>query len=86
MAEAGIAGYESTLAYGLMAPAGTPADVLKTLGTALSTSMESPRLKEAFHQEGAEPLSGTAADFESLIATETRRYGKLIREAGIQVD
>ena len=86
VSQAGIKDYESTLAYGLMAPKGTPAAVLKTLGSALGASVDSPKLREAFRQEGAEPLTGTPAEFEALIAAEAQKYGKLIKDAGIKVE
>jgi tripartite-type tricarboxylate transporter receptor subunit TctC len=86
VAQAGIRGYESTLAYGLMAPKGTPPQVLKILADAMTASLDSPKLREAFRQEGADPMTGTAKEFENLITAEAERYGKLIREAGITVE
>jgi tripartite-type tricarboxylate transporter receptor subunit TctC len=86
IAEAGISGYESTLAYGLMAPAGTPPQVLQTLATALAAALDSPKLREAFRMEGAEPMTGTAAEFEALIRSDMQKYGELIRAAGITVE
>ena len=86
VAEAGIKDYESTLAYGLVAPKGTPPQVLKTLGAAMAASVDSPKLREAFRQEGAEPMTGSAQEFEALIQAESQKYSKLIQEAGIQVE
>jgi tripartite-type tricarboxylate transporter receptor subunit TctC len=86
VAEAGIPGYESTLAYGLVAPNGTPPEVLKTLADAMSASLASPKLREAFRQEGADPMAGSAREFDSLMEAESRKYGNLIREAGITVE
>jgi len=86
VAEAGIPGYESTLAYGLMAPKGTPPEVLKILGDAMIASLGSSKLREAFRQEGADPMGGSAKEFEALIETESDKYGKLIREAAITVE
>jgi tripartite-type tricarboxylate transporter receptor subunit TctC len=86
VAESGIAGYESTLAYGLVAPKGTPPQVLKILGAAMAASVESPKLREAFSLEGAEPMTGSAEEFEALIQSDSEKYGNLIREAGIKVE
>ena len=86
VAEAGIPGYESTLAYGLVAPNGTPPEVLKTLADAMSASLASTKLREAFRQEGADPMAGSAREFDSLMEAESRKYGNLIREAGITVE
>ena len=84
VAEAGVRGYESTLAYGLMAPKGTPEPVLKTLAAALAAAVASPQLREAFKAEGAEPLVGSGADFEALMARESEKWGRVIRAAGVK--
>jgi tripartite-type tricarboxylate transporter receptor subunit TctC len=86
VAEAGIPGYESTLAYGLVAPKGTPPEVLRTLGDAMSASLGSPKLREAFRQEGADPMSGSAKEFDALMEAESQKYGKPIKEAAITVE
>lgn len=86
VSEAGIPGYESTLAYGLVAPKGTPPQVLKRLGDAMAASVDSPKLREAFRQEGAEPMTGSPQEFEALIQAESERYGALIKAAGIKVE
>ena len=85
-AEAGVQGYESTLAYGLMAPRGTPEPVLKTLGAALAQAVESAQLHDAFRAEGAEPLAGSATDFAELMRAEAEKWARLIRAAGIKAD
>jgi tripartite-type tricarboxylate transporter receptor subunit TctC len=84
VAESGVPGYESTLAYGLMAPRGTPDAVLKTLGAALAKAAGSPQLRDALRAEGAEPLTGSAADFAALMQSENAKWGKVIRAAGIK--
>ena len=84
VAEGGLKGYESSLAYGLMAPRGTPDAVLKSLGQAVAKATESPALREAFKAEGAEPLAGSAADFQALMQTESDKWGRVIRQAGIK--
>jgi len=86
VAQAGIPDYESTLAYGLVAPKGTPPEVLKTLADAMSAALGSVKLREAFRQEGADPMAGSAKEFEALMEAESAKYGKLIQEAGIKVE
>jgi tripartite-type tricarboxylate transporter receptor subunit TctC len=86
VAEAGIAGYESTLAYGLVAPRGTPPKVLEILGAAMAASVDSPKLREAFRQEGAESMTVSPAAFEAHMQAESEKYGRLIEAAGIKVE
>lgn len=84
VAEAGLKGYESSLAYGLVAPRGTPDPVLKTLGDAVAQAVDKPALRDAFKAEGAEPLTGSAADFHALMQAESDKWGRVIRQAGIR--
>jgi len=84
VAEGGLKGYESSLAYGLVAPRGTPDAVIKSLGQAVAKATESPALREAFKAEGAEPLAGSAPDFQALMQTESDKWGRVIRQAGIK--
>lgn len=84
VAESGLAGYESLLAYGLVAPRGTPDAVLKTLGDAVAKAVESPALRQAFEAEGAVPLAGSAASFAAQMQAESAKWGRIIEKAGIQ--
>jgi tripartite-type tricarboxylate transporter receptor subunit TctC len=84
VAEGGLKGYESSLAYGVVAPRGTPDAVLKTLGAAIAKAADTAALREAFKAEGAEPLPGTAADFAALMQAESTKWGQVISKAGIK--
>lgn len=84
VAESGLAGYESLLAYGLVAPRGTPEPVLKTLADAVAKAVEAPALRQAFEAEGAVPLPGTGASFAAQMQTESAKWGRIIDKAGIQ--
>jgi tripartite-type tricarboxylate transporter receptor subunit TctC len=52
----------------------------------MAASVDSPKLREAFRQEGAEPMTGSPEEFEALLQAESEKYGNLIREAGITVE
>ena len=86
VAESGLKGYESTLAYGLMAPKGTPEPVLKTLSAALARAVDSPQLRDALRAEGAEPLAGSGVDFSALMASENAKWARVIRAGGIKAE
>ena len=85
-AKAGVQNYESTLAYGVMAPRGTLEPVLRTLGAALARAVESPQLRDALLAEGAEPLAGSAADFAELMRAESEKWARVIQAAGVKAD
>lgn len=83
MAEAGLPGYEVVIYYGLLAPAGTPANVLATLGNALLKSLEDRDIKERIIAEGAYPAGGTPMQFAAFIKSELVKYGQLAKQAGL---
>jgi tripartite-type tricarboxylate transporter receptor subunit TctC len=86
MVEAGLPGYESTLSYGILAPRGTPEPIVKEIQQQLAKAVASPKLKEMLAAEGAVPLAGNQAQFAALIKMETDKWGKVIKEGGIQAD
>ena len=86
VAEAGIPGFESTLAYGLLAPAGTPESALRVLAAGVAQAVAQPELRQAFQAEGADVLAGSGADFSALMRRESERWGQLIRKAGIRAE
>jgi tripartite-type tricarboxylate transporter receptor subunit TctC len=86
MAEAGLPGYESTLVYGLLAPKGTPEPILKEIQSQVVKALAAPKLREMIAAEGASPLIGGTVEYAALIKSEADKWGKLIRDGGIQPD
>ncbi len=84
MIESGVPDFEVTSWYGLAAPAGTPKDVVMKLNTVTNGALASPDLVEQFRLQGYEPLGGTPEDLNALIKTDTARWTKIIRDAGIE--
>jgi tripartite-type tricarboxylate transporter receptor subunit TctC len=82
IAESGVPGYEASTWYGLLAPAGTPKDIVATLSAAAVRALTSPDLKERFKTLGAEPVGNTPEQFRKLIETEHRTWTKVIRDSG----
>jgi len=83
-AEAGVAGYESSLWYGLLLPAGAPGVLVTKLNTATNTALRTPDLVERFAALGAEPVGSTAAGFTAMISQEIAKWGRVIKSAGIR--
>ncbi|MET0542351.1 MAG: tripartite tricarboxylate transporter substrate binding protein [Variovorax sp.] len=86
VAESGFAGFEASVWYGFVAPAGLPAPILATLHDAVQKAIQSPEVKEQLAAAGGVPLPGPTAQFDKLLKSDAARYGKLIREAGIKPD
>jgi len=84
MIEAGIKGYESSTWYGLVAPAGTPADIINRLNTEVVAALKSPDLSERLSREGADPVGNSPAEFARYMQSEIDKWRKVIRAAGIE--
>lgn len=86
VAEAGVPGYDVTNWYGLVAPAGVPADVIAQMNKALVKVMADPDIRRRLAVLGMDATSDTPQQFAKLLNSERVRWGDLIRKAGIQGD
>ena len=76
----GVADYEVTVWYGMVAPAGTPPQAIAVLNRAVLKALETPEVKERIARTGAVVSPSTPAEFGSQIVRETDKWGKLVRE------
>ena len=86
IAESGLPGYEASSWYGVLAPAGTPREIVARLNAELLKALEQPEVRTSLLAEGAEPIGGTPEQFAAHIGSEKERLGKLIREAKIRLE
>jgi tripartite-type tricarboxylate transporter receptor subunit TctC len=86
VAESGFPGFESSVWYGFVAPAGLPKPILAKLHETVQKALESPEVRAQLAAAGGAPLPGPTEDFDKLLKSDAARYGKLIREAGIKLD
>lgn len=86
MRQAGLPDYDMSAWIGLLAPAGTPADVLEKIGRDAREVVSAPDMKARYSAAGMESAPSSSADFGSRIRKELDGYGQLIREAGIQAN
>jgi tripartite-type tricarboxylate transporter receptor subunit TctC len=86
VAESGYPGFEASVWYGFVAPAGLPKPVLEKLHDAVQKAIDSKEVREQLAAAGGVPLPGPTAQFERLLKSDAARYGKLIREANIKPD
>jgi tripartite-type tricarboxylate transporter receptor subunit TctC len=84
MAESGYPDYVLAFWTGIVAPAGTPADVVATLNGAINDSLRSPAVKASLAKFNVEPIIGTPQEFAKFIADEADRWGGIIRKNGIK--
>jgi tripartite-type tricarboxylate transporter receptor subunit TctC len=87
MAESVLPGFQVYVFYGLVAPAGTPRDIIDRIHGQISKALESPELKDRLISDGAEPmLTDSPDEFSKIITNEWKKWSNLIRQAGIKGD
>jgi tripartite-type tricarboxylate transporter receptor subunit TctC len=84
MAELGMPDLDASIWFGLMAPAGTPRDVIDTVAHALSTALQSTELVNNLRKQGVEPLSSTPEAFLRYVENETRKWSIAAQAAGVK--
>jgi tripartite-type tricarboxylate transporter receptor subunit TctC len=86
IAEAGgMPDFEAVSWYALMAPAGTPSAVVAKLREAVVEAIAEPQAKAALEGQGAIPVAGTPEELAAIIASDTARWAKVIRDANIKI-
>ena len=86
IAEAGVPGYEATNWWGVVAPAGVPAGALERLHRELEAVLGTMETRHRFETEGAEATRMSADDFGKLIASETQKWARVVKDAGIKAE
>jgi tripartite-type tricarboxylate transporter receptor subunit TctC len=84
VSEAGLAGFEMNPWFGVLAPAGTPPEVIAKLNTELVRALRAPDTARQFSAQGVEPAHSTPEEFLAVIKSDLQKWGKVIREAGIK--
>jgi tripartite-type tricarboxylate transporter receptor subunit TctC len=82
--EAGFENFVVDIWYGILATAGTPPNIVSRLNTEINKALAAPDLKDKLVAAGIQPTGGSAEQFASFIRSETARYAKVIKEAGIK--
>src|ERR1700735_194064 len=85
MAESGFPGFEAVPWFGLLAPTGTPGDVLDKLHGETVKTLAMPAVRRKFDELGLEPVGHTPAEFAAIIKKETPEWAKLIKDAGLKL-
>ena len=86
LAESGVPGYEAYSWVGLVAPAHTPADIVKKIHRDVSDILKDKEVAEKLNQQGALPVGDTPEEFGLYIKSEIAKWGKVVRDANIKAD
>jgi tripartite-type tricarboxylate transporter receptor subunit TctC len=84
--ESGYKGFDAVTWFGLLAPAGTPKEVVARLNAEFNKALQSPELRKKLGDEGADAAGGTPEQFAALIRDEIPRWGKVVKESGARID
>ncbi len=85
--EAGkLKGYEASSWFGLLAPAGTPPDIVNRIQQEVAKSLNSPAIKEKLLAQGAIPSGNTPQEFARMIDTEIKKWAQVVKASGAKVD
>ena len=85
MAEIGFPGFEAVPWFGLLAPAGTPKDVIDKIYNETAKALATPEVRKRFDELGIEAVGNTPAEFAAVIKKETPEWAKVIKDAGIKL-
>jgi len=86
VAETVLPGYEAITWVGLVVPAATPRDIIGTLHAEVAKILHSPEMKERLASMGATPGGGSAEQFASFIRSETEKWAKVVKAAGLKAE
>ena len=82
IAESGVPGYEATAWNGLLAPAGTPQGIVEQLNKAVNELLAQPDVAQRLAADGAEPGTGTVAEFDKFIRAELDKWARAVKSSG----
>ena len=86
LAEAGLKGFDAVTWFGILAPAGTPEAIIKTLNTEINKVLRLPDVAAKLKAEGGETLGGSPEQFSALLKSELPRWSKIVKASGAQID
>jgi tripartite-type tricarboxylate transporter receptor subunit TctC len=84
--EAGVPGYEASVWLALLAPAGTPPEIVSRLNTEVARLMNSPETRKALFDAGVEPTPSTPQAMSDYMVQELARWGKVVKDTGIKLE
>jgi len=86
VAQSGVPGFSAVIHYGLLAPPGTPRDIIERLNAALVAALSADDVRARLAAEGGEPLPGTPQDYAADIDSEEIKWGALVRKLNLKVE
>jgi tripartite-type tricarboxylate transporter receptor subunit TctC len=86
IAESGLPGFETFTYFGVFAPAGTPREILQRLNAEIVKLLKTPEMREALARQGAEPVGSTPEQLAAVVKSESEKWGRVIKSAGVKIE
>jgi tripartite-type tricarboxylate transporter receptor subunit TctC len=86
IAEAGVPGYEATIWLGVMAPAGTPKDVIDVLNAEIGKIVQRPDVQKTWGVQGAVPMVMSAAEFDKYLRADIEKWAEVVKVSGAKIE
>jgi tripartite-type tricarboxylate transporter receptor subunit TctC len=83
--ESGVPGYEATIWLGIMAPKGTPPEIVNKLNAEITKVVNSPKVKDAWAKQGAVPMTMTPAAFGAFLEKDIAKWAKIVKISGATI-
>ena len=84
--ESGLKGFEATTWFGVMAPRGTPREVVRVVNEKLQSHIDDPKTRAKYVEIGAEPIGGSPESFAERVKADYKLWGQVVRESGIKLE
>ena len=84
--ESGVPGYDVTVWFGILAPAGVPKEIVQRLNTEMVKIMRSPEVADRFAKAGVDVVASSSEYFTDFLRSEVARWGKVVLDANIRAD
>jgi len=86
IAESGVPGFDVPSATGILAPAGTPREIVARINAAINRALATGDVRQRLNAQGFEAAPATPEEFAAFLASEVRKYARIIQEAGVRID
>jgi tripartite-type tricarboxylate transporter receptor subunit TctC len=86
VAESGLPGFEALQWFGILAPAGTPKEIVARLNGEIVKILRLPEVRERMSSLGAEIVGSTPEQFASFLKADTAKWAKIVKESGAKID
>jgi tripartite-type tricarboxylate transporter receptor subunit TctC len=86
VAESGLPGFEVSVWFAVLAPAGTPREIVQRLNGALVKALQSPDVKQRLADQGAEPVGNTPEQFTAVLQRDLVKWAKVVKDANVKLD